>query len=114
MVLRSINIPVGKVGIHKVFWMHQVKTGKWFCRSCGIQQEREAMAFEMTTTFSKRRTIGGVPIQEWQEKIESPLRMPVKLYLCMACAEKVLEEAVEQVKICRNVGPEGYAVMRSL
>lgn len=105
MVDRRLNKPVAKVGPHVLFWLNQVVSGPWNCRRCHKDQEKGSTAFEMCVPYTH---------QVMNAKDGSLEQRPIRVYLCCECAILVLEDAVEKVKICQNVGAQGYMVMDKL
>ena len=106
MVERRVNKPVGRVQNFTLFWLHQVLTDQWTCRNCGGRQPKGSVAFEMTV----KQRVNTAKIEDGK-LVNGKEDSPVRLYLCLACASAMLEDARERVEVCKNLGPNAYRLM---
>ena len=111
MVARTLNKPAFKVGKSlPICWFHQVHA-QWFCRLCGHQQEKGAVAVEMTVKMNVRRD----PEQDAQKGkgFKEPY-VPVKVYLCLNCAELMFTDINEKVKLIKAIGPDAFQMFEAV
>lgn len=99
MVNISLNKPIGKVAAYPIFWMRVVGT-KWFCRSCHMQKESGAVCFEITTRSARKNHTG--------------TSEALKLFLCLDCGEKLIDDALTQLQMCKNMGPDAYRLFSNV
>jgi hypothetical protein len=84
------NMPIGRVTGRAVFWL-QMKGTDWFCSACRKQSPKNSLLFECR-----------IPVPKDNNPSEG-----VRRYLCLDCAEKLLEDALTKVQTAKNIGPEG-------
>lgn len=104
MVTRGLNKPIARVRGTPLFWLYQVKGSTWTCMQCHKRQEKGSVVFEM---FVKNE---GVSI-DMKNPGNSGRHTGEKVYACLDCAQKLLEDAQTRVTMCKLYGPEGYAAM---
>jgi hypothetical protein len=115
MVFRKLNKPIVKVGAYPVFWMREVGSN-WHCRKCNKQQKANSVSVEMCVRFAGKGLKPSMPMQTTTESMYKKYaayddyNRAVKLYLCFDCAESLLSESIDHIRLCRTVGPEGYMV----
>jgi hypothetical protein len=99
MVERKLNVPICKIHGLPVFWLSTVGT-KWYCNSCSSLQIPNTTCFEFTGRYAAK----GV-------KIPKPAQ---KLFVCLDCARKYLEEALYAVDMSKKGTLEGYKMVMKL
>jgi hypothetical protein len=106
MVQRRLNVPVGKIGVVQPFWMSQVLSSEWVCRSCRCQQPKLSVAFEMWRKGGSKPSAvqGSGNVVQWGEKT----------YLCLACAETLFAETLDKIRVCKELGPEAFRLMEEV
>jgi hypothetical protein len=97
MVTRKFNRPLCHVRSSPLFWLHRVGV-EWSCRKCGART-KDSVSFEVHHKLSSGSGGQGTVL---------------KSFLCLSCAEQLLEEALSKVKLCRSKGPDGYDMMMSI
>jgi len=95
MVGRKLNKPTYKVRSYPLFWLQEYQKSKWFCKKCGLEQSEGSIVFEMYVRFARKDA-------------ESSIDKPVKLFLCLTCAEDALQTTLDKVRLAKNVGAQGY------
>lgn len=96
MVTRKLNRPAFKVRNIPVFWLHEVVTSKWRCRSC-FEEQPPSVCFEVMYRDARKGAKGQT----------SDAR---KLFLCMKCAEEMLSVTLDKVKIVKQHGKDGLSL----
>lgn len=105
MVARKLNKPAAWLSRMPVFWLHEVVASEWFCRECRMKQEKGSVAFEVWMRRARKGVAGK--------------RMPMedevmKTYICMACAAKMLDQALDRVNLVRNLGKEALRMFEEI
>jgi hypothetical protein len=90
MVGRRFNQPVGSVMGAATFWLMQPGTS-WQCRACLQRCEGGTCCLQLFQRFDK-----GLVVK----------------YVCLGCAEKLLEDAMDKVKLLKQHGPDGYMLFK--
>ena len=99
MVDRRLNKPIYKVGVFPVFWLRAIGAD-WNCRKCQKVQPKQSVAMEITVRYAT-------------SELKGP-GTPVKLYLCLACSDAMLQEMTEKVQLCKAQGPEAYKLFTEM
>lgn len=99
---KALNKPCFKINAFPVLWLHEVKSSEWFCRNCSKPQKGGNVAFEILARFARK----GEPGKE--------IDKPIRLYLCMDCAELLLDTALDKVRLCKRFGADGFEMVTSL
>lgn len=97
MVVRKLNKPTFKIGQYPTFWLQEMQKSEWFCRGCSplnSTQKAGTVAFEMYVRYAKKNA---------KSKDE-----PIRLYLCMNCAEEMLETSLDKVRLVKQHGAVGF------
>ena len=106
MVARRLNKPVVKVGFYPVFWFNQVQRSEWNCRMCLERfHSVDSVAFEVLVR-------GAAP--KANPRPPGDGAPGIKLFLCITCAEKLLQDALEKVQRVRAYGPDAHQFMEAL
>jgi hypothetical protein len=101
MVSRKLNKPVFKIHQYPVFWVREILASEWHCHNCYRVMEKGTVAFEVIVRFARKDA-------------NAEKDIPLKKYICLSCAEKMLEESLEVVKIIKVQGVESYKVLTRL
>jgi len=102
MVERRFNKPLAKIGNIPIFWMQQMLTSTWSCAACHTQQPKRSLVFEITTRFARARIPGAA-----KDGVQ-------KKYICLNCAENMLDETLDKVRLARKHGPQGFKLIEGL
>jgi len=102
MVARRLNKPIARVVGRPLFWLYEVVGSGWRCRLCNKEQPKGAVTFEVFVP------IGQIP---GTTPMSGKVRTGAKMYMCLECASKLLDEAKDRVDVCRKLGPEGYTML---
>ncbi len=100
MVNRKLNRPAYKVRNIPIFWLHEVMTSKWRCRSC-FEEQPPSICFEVMYRDARKGEKGK----------SSDAR---KLFLCMSCAEDMLQTTLNKVSIVKKHGKEGLNLFEDI
>lgn len=104
-VLRRFNRPIGRVGGVPAFWMHQSIAVDWRCRMCNALMPKGSVTFEV---FVGRKSATQTPAGMVYKQEGA------KSFLCLECAEKMLEDAIERVRLVKERGPDAYDLLHSI
>lgn len=99
MVQRRLNKPVAKIGAYPLFWFREVSV-VWSCRKCSKQQVAGSVATEICVRYAGKGLT--------KDQLKDQFDKAVKMYLCLSCTEEVLTECIDNVRMCKTVGAEGY------
>lgn len=94
MVRRAFNRHIGKLvegNKEYYFWWLKYVVHEFTCRSCR-QKLRDAVVMDIS-----------VPIKSEGKMMPYP---SVKKTICIDCAEKLMEGALERIRICKLSGPD--------
>ena len=92
---KNLNKPLLRILNYRSWWVKEVGD-RWWCKMCGHEQPKGSVAFELLVRFA-RKNVAGKDIDK-----------PVKHSVCLACTEKMFEEALVRIKICKQHGADGF------
>lgn len=98
MIKRKFNKSVASINRDPIYWFREVGV-PWNCRQCGAQQPKGSVSFELV---SRQITTTNIPK-------DSVLRdLAKKHFLCLSCAEQLIEKTLDRIRLMKSNGPEGY------
>lgn len=66
-----------------------------------LEMKKGTVAFELIVRFARKGA----------EKGEDK---PMKMYCCLDCAFKILDEAKDKVELCRRLGADNFVLMEEM
>lgn len=100
MVERALNIPGAKIGNSPVSWLREHPRTVWFCSLCHKEMPKGSFCYERT-----------VHVQRQEQG--KPLTVQSRKYLCLSCADVMLNEELEKVGIIAIHGSGGYKLFKN-
>jgi len=96
MVSRKLNRPIFKIKNDPVVWVRQILVGEWICSNCFAIQKKDSISVELTISKTRQD------------------QKAVKRYLCLDCAITYGETVVNDSKLCKLHGAEGYRFIKGV
>lgn len=100
MVRRKLNRPAYKVRNTPIFWLNEMLRSNWTCKCC-YEEQPPSVCFEVIYRVAKKGAKGE----------SSDAR---KLFLCMKCAEDMLQTSLSKVKIIKEHGVDGLSLFEDV
>jgi hypothetical protein len=100
MVQRRLNRPAFKVRNSPIFWLKELKTSKWPCKMC-YEEQPPSVCFEVVYRNAKKGEKGNTSDAK-------------KLFLCMKCAEEMLQTSLDKVRIIKEHGVDGLSLFEDV
>ena len=124
MVERRLNKPIAKVGKIPVFWLTEYRRSKWTCRGCWNEQKEGSLAMEITIApvpaqglfkswmqnACQKEQLHFAQFQNVAKTIHEEInndntKIARKMHLCLDCGQKMLEEALQDIKLAKRGVP---------
>lgn len=137
-IAKKFNKPIGKIREFPIFWLTELRKSEWHCQNCRSNQKPGSVAFELCVrraikgykTYYKTPdgakeipgSVGNRFIQWLKSQSDyssshgiyqqtQDIDKAVKIFICLDCAKKLLEDALDRVDTVRKHGIKGYRFM---